>query len=181
MLAVAQEVEAILGQSTVFYDDWYTHWIAGQDADLLLQSVYGEKADVVMCVSGEYGDKPWTRAESRAVRARLMQGATEEDRHRVLPVRVGDGPVAGVLVNEIVPDIRGKTPAAAAELIVARLNLVRGYAGDVRPAAAQWPGDVPVLDWPMANHGEARAAFARLLCAASPERGAARARGLGDW
>ena len=171
VLPVAQEVEAILGRSTVFYDEWYEHWIAGQDADLLLQSVYGEKAElVVMCVSGAYGDKPWTHTEYRAVRARLMQAATAEDRHRVLPVRVGDGEVEGVLFNEIVPDIRDKTPVEAAELIVARLNLVRGYAGDVKPTVAQWPSDVPALQWPMADHGEARAAFARLLCEASPER-----------
>ena len=160
VLPVAQEVEAILGRSRVFYDDWYEHWIAGQDADLLLQSLYGEKAElVVVCVSGDYGDKPWTHTEYRAVRARLMQAATAEDRHRILPVRVGDGEVEGVLFNEIVPDIRGKTPTEAAELIVARLNLVRGYAGDVEPVVARWPSDVPVLQWPMADHGEARAGF----------------------
>ena len=124
---------------------------------------------VVVCVSGAYGDKPWTRTEHRAVRARLMQAAAA-DRHRVLPVRVGDGEVEGVLFNEIVPDLRDKTPAEAAELIVARLNLVRGYAGDVEPTVARWPSDVPVLQWPMADHGEARQAFARLLCEASPER-----------
>lgn len=173
VLAVAQEVEAILGQSTVFYDEWYTFWIAGQDADLLLQSVYGERAElVVVCVSGDYGDKPWTRAEHRVVRAQLMQAAaaTAESRHRVLPVRVGDGLVEGILFNDIVPDIRRQTPVEAAALIVARLNLVRGFAGDVRPAAAQWPASAPALDWPMADHGEARGAFARLLCEASGER-----------
>jgi hypothetical protein len=171
VLAVAQEVEDTLGRSTVFYDDWYTHWIAGPDADLLLQSVYSEKAElVVVCVSGAYGDKPWPHTEYRAVRARLMQAATAEDRLRVFPVRVGDGEVEGVLFNEIMPDIRDKTPTEAAELIVARLNLARGYAGDVKPAVAQWPSDVPELQWPMADHREARAAFARLLCQASPER-----------
>jgi hypothetical protein len=171
VLAVAQEVEATLGRSSVFYDDWYTHWIAGQDADVLLQRVYVSRADlVVVCVSGDYGGKPWPQTEHRAVRARLAQAATAEDRLGVLPVRVGVGDVEGVLFNEIVPDIRAMTPAEAAELIVARLNLVRGYAGDVRPDVAQWPSDVPDLHWPMADHAEARAAFARLLCEASPER-----------
>jgi len=99
-----------------------------------------------------------------------MQAVTEEDRHRILPVRVGDGDVEGILFNEIVPDLRRKTAVEAAELIVARLNLVRGYSGDVGPTVAQWPSDVPVLEWPMADHGEAREAFARLLCEASPER-----------
>src|SRR5262245_45004021 len=46
VLTVAQEVEAVLGRSTVFYDDWYTHWIAGPDADLLLQSIYRERAEL---------------------------------------------------------------------------------------------------------------------------------------
>ena len=171
VLPIAQEVEAVLGRSTVFYDDWYEHWIAGGDADLLLQKLYGEMAElVVICVSGAYGDKPWTRTEHRAVRARLMQAATAEDRHRIFPIRVGDGEVEGFLFNEIVPDLRDKTPAEAAELIVARLNLVRGYAGDVKPTVARWPSNVPALQWPMADHGEARAAFARLLREASPER-----------
>jgi hypothetical protein len=174
VLPVAQEVEAILGRSTVFYDDWYEHLIAGCDADLLLQELYGKGCElVVVCVSGAYGDKPWTRTEHRAVRARLMlpvATADTADRHRVLPVRVGDGEVEGVLLNEIVPDLRGRPAAEAAELIVARLNLVRAYAGDGEPIVARWPGQVPVLHWPMADHGEARAAFARLLSDVGPER-----------
>jgi hypothetical protein len=171
VLAVAQEVEAILGRSTVFYDDWYEHWIAGSDADLLLQNLYGVQAElVVVCVSGAYGDKMWTRTEHRAVRARLMQATTAADRNRIFPVRVGDGDVEGVLLNEIVPDLRSRTVAEAAELIVARLNLVRGSTGGKGPAVARWPDDVPVLQWPMADHGEARAAFARLLSEAVPER-----------
>jgi hypothetical protein len=137
VLAVAQEVEAILGRSTVFYDDWYTHWIAGSDADLLLQRVYDEKTElVVVCVSGAYGAKPWTTPEHRAVRARFMRAGTAEDRLRVLPLRVGDGEVEGILFNEIMPDIRTKTPAEVAELIIGRLNLVRGYAADVESAIA---------------------------------------------
>lgn len=171
VLPIAQEVEAVLGRSTVFYDTWYEHWIAGQDADLLLQGLYGEMTElVVICVSGAYGDKPWPRTEHRAARARLMQAATAEDRHRIFPVRVGDGEVEGFLFNEIVPDFRYKTPAEAAELIVARLKLVRGYVGNVKPTVAQWPSKVPVLKWPMADHGKARAAFARLLREASPKR-----------
>lgn len=171
ILPIAQEVEAVLGRSTVFYDDWYEYWIAGTDADLLLQRLYGEGTElVVVCVSGAYGDKPWPRTEHRAVRARLMQGTTAADRHRIFPVRVGDGEVEGVLPNEIVPDFRVKTAVEAAELIVARLNLVRGYASSAEPATERWPNEVPVLQWPMADHAEARRAFAGLLCEASPER-----------
>jgi hypothetical protein len=171
VLPIAQEVEAVLGRSMVFYDTWFEHWIAGADADLLLQKLYNEMAElVVVCVSGEYGDKAWTRTENRAVRARLMQAATAEDRNRILPVRVGDGEFEGVLFNEIVPDLRKKTALEAAGLIIARLNLVRGSAGGAKPTVPPWPREVPVLQWPMADHDKARRAFAKLLCEASPER-----------
>jgi hypothetical protein len=99
-----------------------------------------------------------------------MDKAKTADRHQILPVRVGDGEVEGILLNEIVPDFRNKTAAEAAELIVARLNLVRAYAGDVEPVIARWPSDAPVLHWPMADHGEARRAFANLLSEATSER-----------
>jgi hypothetical protein len=171
VLPVAQEVEAILGRSTVFYDDWYEYWITGSDADLLLQRLYSEDTElIVVCVSGAYGGKPWTRMEHRAVRARYMQAVTVVDRHRIFPIRVGDGEVEGVLLNEIILDVRRKTPGEAAELIVARLNLVRGFAGNVTPTVARWPSVVPMLQWPMADHSEARKAFAKLLSDANPER-----------
>jgi hypothetical protein len=150
----------------VFYDDWYEHWIAGMDADLLLQDLYRVRTElVVVCVSSAYGDKPWTRTEHRAVRARLM----EEDRRHVFPIRVGDGDVEGILFNEIVPDFRRRTPVEAAELIVGRLNIARGYGADVRPVV-DWPSDIPDLSWPMADHSEARRSFANLLSAAANER-----------
>lgn len=47
---------------------------------------------------------------------------------------------------------------------------MRGYATEAGPEVAQWPVDVPVLQWPMADHGEGRRAFARLLCEANRER-----------
>jgi TIR domain len=170
VLAVAQEVEAVLGRSTVFYDAWYEHWIAGNDADLLLQHVYSDMSElVVFCVSGHYGGKPWTQTEHRAIRARMMQSDSVAER-RILPVRVGDGEVDGVLFTDIVPDLRTKTPTEAAELIIARLNLVRGPADGIDHANVQWPTDPPVLQWPIADHSEARRAFAMLLTALSPSR-----------
>jgi hypothetical protein len=170
VLAVAQEVEAVLGRSTVFYDAWYEHWIAGNDADLLLQHVYSDMSElVVFCVSGHYGGKPWTQTEHRAIRARMMGSGSAAER-RILPVRVGHGEVDGVLFTDIVPDLRTKTPTEAAELIIARLNLVRGPADGIEHANVQWPTDPPILQWPIADHSEARRDFAMLLTALSPSR-----------
>jgi hypothetical protein len=171
VLPVVQEVEAVLGRSAVFYDDWYEHWIAGNDADLLLQQIYGEMSDlVVVCISGNYGSKPWTRTEHRAIRARIMNSSSKAERREILPLRFGDGEVEGVLLNEVVPDLRKRPPTEAAELIIARLNLVRGPAEGSAPADIQWPVDAPVLQWPIADHREPRAAFATVLTAASPVR-----------
>jgi hypothetical protein len=170
VLPVAQEVEVVLGRSTVFLDTWYPHLIAGIDGDLFLQKLYGTQTElVVVCISGDYGDKPWTRIEHRAVRQRIMQAGNLDDRIRILPLRVGDGDVPGVLLSEIVPDIRGLTPTQSAEIIVERLGLARRPVDDSAPTT-RWPTRVPTLQWPMADHGEAREAFATLLSENSSER-----------
>lgn len=171
VLAVAQEVEAIVGRSTVFYDDWYEHWIAGRDADLLLHDIYGHRSElVVVCVSRNYGSKPWPKAEYRAIRAMMMQPNSAVERERFLPVRVGAGEVEGILATDIVPDFRTKSPTEAAELIIHRLNLVRGPAEGMEHANLQWPIDPLVLQWPIADHREARHEFATLLTTSSPAR-----------
>ena len=49
---IAEVVEKELGSPNVFLDEWFEHWIAGADADLKLQDVFGTRsALVVVCVS----------------------------------------------------------------------------------------------------------------------------------
>jgi len=127
--AVAEAVEDALGESTVFFDEWYEFWIAGNDADLKLQEVYGDRAAlVVVCVSQQYEEKAWTLVENEAIRTLLMQARTSQDkkeRLRVLPLRVGEGNVKGIPLNAIGPDIRKRAPSITAELIVNRLRLIQ--------------------------------------------------------
>ncbi|MBK1650373.1 trypsin-like peptidase domain-containing protein [Rhabdochromatium marinum] len=127
---IAEAVEARLGQGSVFLDAWFEHYLAGADADLKLQAIYGKRSElVVVCVAERYGEKPWTLIEHESIRARLMQARAsndERDRDRILPIRVGDGDVPGIHFNAIVPDVRDRTPDAAADLIVARLELASG-------------------------------------------------------
>jgi hypothetical protein len=136
----------------------------GGDADLRLQEIYGARCELaVVCVSGRYGDKPWTKAEHAAIRARYMRvsgSGDERDRLGILPIRVGDGEVEGILFNTIAPDIRTKPPAEAAKLIINRLRLILGEGA---PPVPDWPEQPPLLHWPMANHSTARAAFEQLL------------------
>jgi hypothetical protein len=126
--SIAEAVEQLLGPSTVFYDDWFKYYIAGDDADLRLQNIYVKRSRlVVSCVSERYGGKPWTRAEHKAIRALQMQlyeSKDETDSYRILPLRVGDGDVEGVFVNTICPDVRQKSVTQTVELIVNRLRLI---------------------------------------------------------
>jgi hypothetical protein len=126
--SIAGAVEERLGQGTVFYDEWFEHYIAGSDADTRLQEIYGRKAElVVVSVSANYGGKPWTLAEHEAIRAlhmRLRASDDTKDTFRILPLRTGEGEVKGILFNNICPDVRQKPVAQTAELIVNRLGLI---------------------------------------------------------
>lgn len=91
-----------------------------------LQEIYGEGcALAVACVSERYGGKPWTKAEHRAIRARQMQAKSRQDELSILPIRVGDGEVPGILFNTIVPDVRHRSAAQVCELVIERLYLAR--------------------------------------------------------
>jgi len=161
---IAEAVEKLLGETNVFYDEWFEHYIAGQDADLKLQRIYGERcALAVVCVSERYGGKPWTKTEHAAIRARQMQAQESHDQLGILPIRVGDGDVEGILFNAIVPDVRRKSVDEAAQLIVDRLRLILPDLSADELPGSDWPDEPPLLNWPMADHVEAREAFRRLL------------------
>jgi hypothetical protein len=167
--AIAEAVENELGQATVFLDEWFEYFIAGHDADLKLQKIYGKQSElVVVCVSERYGGKPWTRAEHEAIRARLMETRSsleERDKLRILPIRVGEGQVEGILFNTIVPDVRARPAAETAKLIVSRLSLIRQNPATEKaaePVHSYWPkepaqfkhglADRTVREWPAVLH-----------------------------
>lgn len=163
--AVAEAVELELGSASVFFDEWYEHYIAGPDADLKLQQIYGERcALAVICVSEHYGGKPWTRAEHAAIRARYMKAQESHDELGILPIRVGDGEIPGILFTTIAPDVRQKTPYEAARLIIDRLRLILPE-WERLPLLdlPNWPEQQPALRWPMADHSLVRDLFEQLL------------------
>ncbi|HTJ55764.1 MAG TPA: TIR domain-containing protein, partial [Nitrosospira sp.] len=175
--AIAEAVEKRLGRSTVFFDEWYEHYIAGHDADLRLQKIYIDGCLLaIVCVSERYGNKPWTRAEHRAIRARQMKAETlndEQSKYQILPIRVGDGEVEGILFNTIVPDVRTRRVSRIVQLIIDRLQLISSddipeY--DASAVKTFWPETVPALYWPMANHKGVRDAFSTLLRRDVPRR-----------
>jgi len=140
VLSIAEAVEQQLGVGTVFYDDWFEYYIAGDDADLRLEDIYGKRSRLVVpCISERYGGKPWTQAEYRSIRGLQMQLSASNERNaglRILPLRVGDGEVPGVGFNSICPDARQKPIAQTAELVVNRLRLIEPEAARAPAAAA---------------------------------------------
>ena len=172
--AIAETVEKELGRATVFLDEWFEHYIAGHDADLKLQHIYGEQSDlVVVCVSERYGGKPWTRAEHEAIRARLMKTRSSPEKRenlRILPIRVGEAEVEGIPITAIVPDVRARSAIETGKLILDRLQLILPGLRKGTAIAPDWPKQPPPVLWPMADHRVARGAFERLLTSAVPWR-----------
>jgi hypothetical protein len=127
---IAEAVEQKLGPSSVFFDEWFEHVLAGNDADLKLQEIYHKQCELaIVCVSKRYGEKPWTKIEHQVIRARQIQlnsSKVEKDEHRILLIRVGDGDgdIPGILFNTIVPDIRERSIDYSVDLIIDRLNLI---------------------------------------------------------
>jgi len=167
--AIAAAVEEKLGESSVFYDEWFEYYTAGADADLKLAGVYSERSILVVpCVSKAYADKPWTQGEHRAIRdlqMRVDASTNDRDKLRLLPLRVGDGDVPGIFRNTICPDVRTKGLAYAVDLILNRLGLIDPtLTGNAEPSdGSTWLETPPELDWPIADHTGAREAFAVLL------------------
>jgi len=165
--AIAEATELSLGEGAVFFDEWYEHWLAGADADLKLQDIYGARSLLaVVCVAERYSGKPWTMAEHEAIRARLMQARASTDPHArdaILPIRVGDGEVPGVLFNSIVPDVRGRTAQQSAAMIVARLRLLQpGVAsGPINTATRLTSGATSCVSVQQQALGKALEALAR--------------------
>jgi hypothetical protein len=172
--SIAEAVETKLGRATVFLDEWFESFLAGHDADLKLQRIYGQQSElVVVCVSGRYGGKSWTLAEYEAIRARLMQTRSskeERDKLRILPIRVGEGEVEGIPFTAIVPDVRARSATETATLILDRLRFILPDFDKGAPIDPDWPKQPPPVLWPMADHSEVRTAFERLLTCAVPWR-----------
>lgn len=129
--SVAGILRESLGVGKVFFDEWFEAEIAGPDAQIVLQTIYGSESRlVVACVCQPYNNKPWTQEEWRAIQAfeRKLRDASSRNqaRMRFLPLRFGDGQIDGLLETAIVPDVRHRTPQEIAGLIINRLELAGG-------------------------------------------------------
>ena len=89
------EVARHLGMRSidVFYDGYLQAWLWGRDGVETFHEVFAMKANyVVMFISVEYVEKPWTRVERRAAFSQMIK----EEEEYVLPVRFDDTAVPGL-------------------------------------------------------------------------------------
>ncbi len=125
---VAKILRKRLGKKRVFFDEFFQAEIAGTNADTYLQNVYqNDSCLVVSCVCKRYDEKPWTKAEWRAIRARIADcEQTAESRLNFLPLRFGDGEVDGLFSSlDVAPEVQESNPKEIAKLILDRLELVQ--------------------------------------------------------
>lgn len=170
---IAEATEQLLGLGTVFYDEWFEGQLAGSRADLKLQGVYGTTSEVVVvCASAAYAAKPWTLAEWDSISARHMklraEGSGASD--RLLPLRVAEGEVEGLLENTIWVDARQRTASYVADLILQRVRKFVPDAGKPRVFLAQTQADLDDESQPVNRPKLARFLEEECLYAVSPER-----------
>src|SRR5689334_19758352 len=67
---VAELLQAQVGWGRVFFDEWFEAELAGADAHVVLQRIYGSSTRlVVSCICQRYNEKPWTQEEWRAIQS----------------------------------------------------------------------------------------------------------------
>ncbi|AVR99321.1 disease resistance protein [Pseudoduganella armeniaca] len=118
---ITELLEQELGADSVFYDFNYQSQLARPSIDTLLQSIYRERADLIMVfISDDYQRKDWCGIEFRAIREIVMQRAYQ----RIMYIRTGEGVVEGVLANDGYIDARRYTPAQISSFAIERLDLL---------------------------------------------------------
>jgi hypothetical protein len=169
------QVAAILaerfGEDHVLYDKYHKAEFARGDLALYLPPFYHDQSDLVVAVlCKDYEAKEWPGLEWKAIYGVLMKRKQQEVMLCRFDRVEGEGlyGLAGFI------DLDDQTPTAVATLILQRLALNEGNPKDYytrdAPAGPDWPEVAPSLDWPVADHSEARSAFAQLITRAAPFR-----------
>jgi hypothetical protein len=116
---------------TVFYDEYAKADLWGKDLYSHLTHVYRDEAKYcVMIISEAYAQKQWTNHERRAAQARAIR----ENREYILPLRLDDASVEGVLQTTSYMDYRATPLEEVVDLLVEKVtsyNRERGIAFEV--------------------------------------------------
>ena len=102
-----------------FYDEYKRAYLWGQDLYVRLSSVYKDKAHYcVVFLSQHYANKLWTKHELKSAQAR----AFEENREYILPVRLDDTEIEGLLPTVGYLDLREVSIEEVYQALVQKLS-----------------------------------------------------------
>lgn len=121
----------------VFYDRWEEADLWGKDLYQHLSDVYKKAARFcVVFVSKDYAAKSWTNHELRSAQARAFR----ENAEYILPVRLDDTELPGVLETTGYIDFRRVSPAQLANLLFTKLAKSGGPASPGPSTTPSGPG-----------------------------------------
>jgi hypothetical protein len=126
---IATHMALDLTKSRILYDKFHQAEFAIPDLDTHLQRLYYEESElIVVVICTRYEEKMWTGLEWRAIRSVLNR----RDGRTIMYLRTDDGEVGGVFASDGYLDLRQISDEEAAELIMERLQLVRGTDSGIR-------------------------------------------------
>jgi hypothetical protein len=159
-------------QQRILYDKYHQAEFARGDLAFHLPALYHEHSDLVVAVlCNDYDTKEWCGLEWDAIYGLLKQRKADE----VMLCRFDRVQGKGLYGLAGFVDLDDMAPSDFARLIAERLAVNEGqsmdyYTRDEDPGGLDWPVAAPLLEWPVADHTEARGAFSKLITRAAPFR-----------
>ena len=103
----------------IFYDEYEKSKMWGKDLYEYLTEIYSSKAKYcLILISESYVQKPWTRLEKKSAQSR----AFEEENEYILPLRIDDTKVPGILSTTGYIDYRNEPINEIISLLVQKIN-----------------------------------------------------------
>ncbi len=118
---IAKQLVRVLGDNTVFYDNFYKSQLATPNLDTALQDLYGQRSKlIVIFLSADYANKKWCGIEFRALRD-ILNAKRDE---MIMFVRFDDADVKGVFAHDGYIDANTHSEIEVASLIQERVRLL---------------------------------------------------------
>ena len=116
---VAERLLKIIGEETVFYDNFYKAELARPNLDILLQDIYHQNSElIVVFLCKEYDKKEWCGLEFRAIRDLIKK----KNDKKIMFLRFDDIEIKGIFSIDGYIDLTFIKPEEAAELISKRIQ-----------------------------------------------------------
>ncbi len=119
---IAKKISDLIKQKNykVFYDEYEKSNLWGKDLYSYLSEVYSKKAKFcLMIISANYANKTWTNLERKAAQAK----AFKENREYILPLRLDDTSIPGLLDTTGYIDYNNSSIEEIVDLLINKLSM----------------------------------------------------------